>query len=77
MRRSIGFGMLSMTENPSKVNRTFRTLGGTVRTWTPEAYDGAVALIRTLCDVPFGDRMDALALAVFVACDRRAPGTVR
>ena len=48
----------------SAASRTFRTMGGELRTWTPTAYDGAIELIRTLRTIPTEDRMDALALAV-------------
>ena len=47
--------------------RTFHVLGGGDRTWTVSAYDGGVALIRTLLTIPVEDRMDALALAVMAA----------
>ncbi len=55
--------------------RTFRVLGGGSRTWTPAAYDGALALIRTLDGIQQEDRMDALALAVMAGLPlTRSPG---
>lgn len=48
----------------TEAERTFRTLGGYYRTWSTTAYDGALALLRTLTTIPAEERMDALALAV-------------